>query len=115
MAARLGLNGEPRIASYTRIQFNRISTSVLVPTITHRVRPCSSGRTPTFLSVSLFRPAPIKNSVTVRPSLPRWFSAPNAGLNRGNTLLTNPTPQNNITTHAPPLRPLLFTPPPPPR
>ena len=53
------------------IQFPRISASVVLPTITHRIRPCSSGRTPTLASVLLFRPVPIRKRVTVKPILPR--------------------------------------------
>jgi hypothetical protein len=62
------------------IQFPRISARVVLPTMTHRIRPCSSGRTPTLASVFLFRPVPIRKSVTVKPILPRWLSAPNVPL-----------------------------------
>lgn len=46
-----------------------IDARVQVPTTIHSVRPCKSGRSPTFFSVPLLRPVPIKNKVTVRPGV----------------------------------------------
>src|SRR5258708_37087698 len=97
-----------RTASYTRIQLNRISASVLTPTITQSVSPCSRGRTPTFAIVSLLRLAPIKNNVTVRPSFPMWLRAPKAVLNRGSKVLTSAAPQQNRMNHGHSMPALLF-------
>jgi len=60
-----------RTPHYTWIQFRRTSDSVPAATMIHRAIPCRSGRRPTLLRVSLFSPVPIRNSVTVRPILPK--------------------------------------------
>src|SRR5579862_4673486 len=84
---------------YRRIQFARISPSVPAPTIIHSTSPCSSGRNPTLRSVSRFNPVPIKNSVTVSPSFPTWFSKPKIRPNEGSSVFSSAARQKNKMNH----------------
>src|SRR5580693_5237822 len=77
------------------IQLARIRASVAVPTIIQRVTPWRRGRIPTCFRVFLFRPVPIRNSVTVRPILPRWLRVAKAGLNVGSNVFASAARQNS--------------------
>src|SRR5271156_4610256 len=86
-----------------------MNTSVAVPTTIHKVRPCNRGRTPTFLSVSLFSPVPIKNSVAVRPILPRWLRAEKVGFRTGSSVLRSAARQKKTMNQGQRMRALLLS------